>query len=144
MSERPVILMQRRGTFLVPEAPMDSEALSRYPSGARLRVTVTQPRSIQQHRLYWAMLALVVDNLDQPVTAEALHEWVKLKLGHVSQIKLRSGEIVEVPASVAFDKMDQAAFRDFFDRAVTLLTEHVIPGLRKADLEREARLMLGQ
>lgn len=144
MSERPPILMVRRGSFLAPLAPADSAALEKLPAGKRLKVKVTQPRSLLQHRLYFTMLDLVADNLDQDVTGDHLHEWMKLKVGCCKPVKQRNGEIVWVPGSIAFEKMGQPEFQAFFDKAKRLLVEHIIPGLRSEDLEREARLMLGE
>lgn len=144
MSDTPTIIMQRRGTFLVPEGPIDGEALAKYPAGKPLKVRLSQARSLPMMRLYWSMLQLVSENLDQPVSAETLHEWLKLKLGVSNQIKLRSGEIVSVPGSIAFDKMEQPEFRAYFEAAKALLVEHIIPGLNSSALEREARLMLGE
>lgn len=141
--ERAPIFMQRRGVFLQPEAPIDGEMLERYPANKRLKVVLTQPRSVPHLRLYWSMLRLVVDNLDTPVTTEALHEWVKLRAGVSVAIPLRNGQVDHVPGSVAFDKMDQHEFNAFFDRAMGLIVEHLIPGLSKGALEAEARAMLG-
>jgi len=144
VSERPPIRCQRRGFFLIPVAPMDSDALARFPSGKDLSVRVTQARSVPQHRLYWSMLTLVADNLDQPINAEALHEWIKDKLDYVDLVRQRNGTTVRVTRSIAFDKMQQPEFREFFDKAVTMLIEHIIPGLDSEALEREARAMLGE
>lgn len=145
--EKPAILMQRRGAFLMACSAADAEFVEELPQGKELRVRVTQPkspRSLRQHRLFFAMLTLVVDNLDQPLSKEALLEWVKLKLGHVEMIRLRNGEIVEVPKSISFDAMEQAEFHKFFQAAVDLICEHIIPGLNKPALIGEAREMLGE
>lgn len=144
MSELGPIQCERRGMFLVPCAPTDSDALMRFPTGKTLSVRVTQSRSSRQLRLYRAMLSLVAENLEQDVTADDLHEWLKLRLGYVREVRQRNGEVVHVAKSVAFAKMDQPTFREFFDKAVTMLIEHIIPGLDSADLEREARAMLGE
>lgn len=145
MSERPPILVQRRGEFLVPCGPTDGERLRDLPAGKALRIEVRQPRrSNPQLRLYWAMLGLVVENLQEPIPVETLHAWIKLRLGYTSEIKLRSGEVVEVPGSIAFDKMDHAAFTAFMQQAKDLIVRHIIPGLNSAALEREAREMLGE
>jgi hypothetical protein len=144
MSEKPPIRMMRRGTFLVPAAPMDGDRLAELPTGKALNVRVTQPRSIGQHRLYWSMLTLVCENLDQPITPDDLHEWVKVKLGVTVAVKQRNGQTVYVPGSIAFDKMEQGEFRSFFDRAKALLVDQIIPGLSNEALEREARALLGE
>ena len=138
------ILMARRGPYLAPWGPMDASAVEVLPRGKPLKVKVTRARSVPQHRLYFAMLNLVADNMDTPVTADALHEWVKLRCGVSVMIPLRSGKIDTVPGSIAFDKMEQPEFQAFFDKAKALIVEHLIPGLGGAALEREARLMLGE
>lgn len=138
------LLMARRGPYLAPWGPMDAGGVEVLPHGKPLKVKVTRARSVPQHRLYWSMLNLVADNMDTPVTADALHEWIKLRCGVSIMIPLRSGKIDVVPGSIAFDKMEQTEFQQFFDKAKTLIVEHLIPGLGIAALESEARLMLGE
>jgi hypothetical protein len=143
--EKPPIMVRRRGDFLQPEAPLDGEALRELPAGKALAITVRQPRrSYRQNRLYRGLLTVVAENLDQDVTQEALHEWMKQKLGLVTPVKQRNGEIVWVTKSVAFDQMEHDEFTRYFNRAKELIIEHLIPGLNSAALEREARAMLGE
>lgn len=142
--EKPAIMMVRRGSFLAPFTPFDSELLERFAAGKPIRAKLTQPRSVQQLRLYRAMLNVVVANLDQDITDDDLHEWMKLKLGYTKPIRQRNGQIVEVAASVAFDKMDQKTFQEFFTAAKRLVIEHLIPGLKSEHLEREVEALLGE
>lgn len=145
MTEKAPILVQRRGEFLVPQAPFDGECIRSLPAGKALAITVRQPRrSSRQNRLYRSLLGIVAENLDQDVTADDLHEWMKMRLGLTSEVQQRNGEIVRVTKSVAFDKMEHAEFTAYFDRAKRLVTEHLIPGLNSEALEREARAMLGE
>ena len=142
-SERPAIEMVRRGAFLTPASPIDAEALESFPQGKRLRVRITQPRNVQQHRLYWAALQLVRDNMDNPPPLDTLHDAIKVKLGYVRTMTFKDGTEAVVPLSIAFDKMDQSAFRSFFDAFVDLVHTAIIPGVGKEAFENEARLMLG-
>lgn len=141
--ERPPILMFRRGTFLMPVSPADCAYVQDYPAGKQLRVRITQPRNVKANRLYWAMLQLVRDNLDNPPSIESLHAAVKMRLGYTVPIKTRLG-IIEVPGSIAFDKMDEATFRDFLERFKDFIRAEVIPGLHSDAFEREALEMLGE
>lgn len=143
--EKPPIMVQRRGDFLLPEAPLDGEALRELPAGKALAITVRQPRrSNRQNRLYRGLLTIVAENLDQDVTPDDLHEWMKMRLGLTREVKQRNGDIVLVTRSVSFDKMEHAEFTAYFDRAKRLITEHLIPGLNSDALEREAYAMLGE
>jgi hypothetical protein len=143
--EKPPIMVQRRGSFLMPEAPLDGEALQALPAGKALAITVRQPRrSSRQNRLYRGLLTVVAENLDQDITADDLHEWMKMRLGLTREVKQRNGEIVTVTRSVSFDKMEHDVFTAYFDRAKRLIVEHLIPGLNSEALEREAYAMLGE
>lgn len=136
--------MVRRGWFLVPASPIDSEALEAFPQGKRLKARITHPRNVQHHRLYWAALQLVRDNMDDPPPLDTLHDAIKVKLGYTRTMTFKDGSVAVIPVSIAFDKFSQEQFREFFDAFARLVTDVLIPGLGSADLEREARLMLGE
>jgi len=136
------LYMVRRGSSLIPLDDMAAQEIEALPGKKVIRVRVTAARSVPQHRLYWSMLKLVVQNLDQPTTEKTLHKWIKLRLGVVEPIRLKSGKIIELPGSIAFEKMTQAEFDQFFRQAADLIVEHIIPGLGREDLIREARAMI--
>lgn len=141
--ERPPILMFRRGSQLHPVGALDTESVMNLPVGKPLRVKVTMARNAGQHRLYFAMLQLICDNMDQPINRDHLHEWVKIKLGYAVTIKSKSGVQI-IPGSIAWDKMDQPAFAEYFRKAVDLVCAEMIPGIGKQALINEARAMLGE
>lgn len=148
MSEkRAPIMLVRTGEFLRPAAPLDGELLRELPAAKELRAAITvptTPRSARQLRLYRGLLKLIVDNLDQNITADDLHMWLKLKMGVSAPVRQRNGDVVWVPRSVAFDKMTHEAFTAYFGEVKALLIEAFIPGMNSEALEREARAMLGE
>lgn len=144
-SEKPHITAIRRGDFLQPYAPLDSELIRALPANKPLKVVATQPRrSSPQNRLYWALLNLIAENLDQDVEPETLHEWFKLRLGVTREIKLRSGEIQTVTASTAFDAMPHPEFTAYMAGVKRLVVDHLIPRANCAAFEREALAMIGE
>lgn len=135
------ILLQRRGMFLVAADRMTETFIQSLPQGKNLRARdITQPRSRPRMRLYWALVHLVSDNLtDVPV--KALHQWIKLKLGIVDAVPLKSGKIDYVPSSIAFDSMDETEFAPYLDRTIDLIVTELIPGLGRDDLLKMAEEM---
>ncbi len=143
-SEKPNILVVRRSGFLQAASPLDEEMLRALPAGVPLKIKVTQPRrSVPQHRLYWGFISLVAENLDQDVSPDTLHEWFKIRCGVVREIRLRSGEIVTVAGSTAFDKMEHADFNAYFMQVKDLVVNHLIPRADCEAFEREALSMIG-
>jgi len=121
MDDRPIYAIRTR-EGLAPEFRSDLDAFERYPIGARVRVKITQPRSVPKHRLYWQVLSKWVEATDAAYSPETLHEAIKLKLGYVTPIKMADG-VHEVPASISFSAMGEAEFSQFMDKAMALLAE---------------------
>ena len=142
MTERPAILMKRDGETLKPCSSMDADALREFTAGKTVRVKITQPRNVGQHRLYWMALKLVHDNLDDPPPIDKLHEAVKVRLGYCSTMRFKDGSEVTMADSIAFDAMPQDVFKGFFDAFKRLVTEVIIPGMDSETLEAEARELL--
>jgi hypothetical protein len=95
-------------------------------------LNITRPRSIEQHRMYWALVKIVLDNTDQFGSLEQCSDSIKLACGHVRTVRIKwRGEWYErkVPDSIAFENMDQDHFSAFFQRALDYICTELIPGL---------------
>jgi hypothetical protein len=95
--------------------------------------------------MFWALMSLVWENQDtvRYPTVDDLVAAIKIAAGHRTRIELPNGEIGFIPGSIAFHKMDQAAFSDFYDRVCDLIAKHFLPGVSSADLKREVEIMIG-
>lgn len=136
-----VATFKKSGGALKPADPTAEAVLDKIKLGQLVAVDVRRPRNLAHHRKYWALLQVVVDNLDQPLTVDALHDLVKLRTGHVTPVRTKRG-IVEIPGSISFAAMDQTAFENFYDRAVAFLAAEVIPGVGKETLAAEVNAIL--
>lgn len=133
--ERPIIF--RRELFGLSATDDASEAaLKSVKLGDTVEVKLKRPRNLQMHRLFWKLMQTVYENQDHYQSADEVCTAFKFAVGHVDSIKTKRG-IIQVPKSIAFAKMDQIAFRAFFDAAIKFCVEEVIPGMNSADLERE-------
>lgn len=142
MGDSPAILMRRVGERLYPCSQMDAEAVKAYDATKVVRVKITQPRNVNQHRLYWAAVKLVHDNMDDPPPLDKLHEAIKVRLGYFSTVTFSDGSVAQIADSIAFDKMNQSDFKAYFDAFAKLVHEVIVPGLGSEVLENEARAML--
>ncbi len=121
------------------------EALRTIAQGEIVSVEVKRPRNIKHHRMYWALVTLVWQNMDgdRYPTAEDLHAAIKIAAGLRTRIELPNGEVGFIPGSIAFHKMDQDAFSRFYDRVCDLIAKHFMPGVTSAELKREVSTMIG-
>lgn len=115
--EEPIYAFIRSGNALYPEMDMDVRALDGIANGQRVRVVVKEFRNAARARAYWAMLHDVVDAAGTVLTAERLHEVLKLENGVIDTVRLPNGITVAIPGSIAFDKMSEAEFVSFFAKA---------------------------
>lgn len=123
---------------LSPVDPYSAETWAELPRGKVLGASIAQKRNVDHHRKFFALLNVVHPNQEAYPTIDGLLDGIKLAIGHTREaINAETGEHVFAPASIAFDKMDQDQFEQFYDRAVDLICRRIIPGLGRSDLERE-------
>jgi hypothetical protein len=140
--------------FLAKRGPFNSlhavdqngeSVLDKIGRGDIVMVEVKKPRNVQHHRLYWALVGLVHDNLDHELykTPEALSEAIKVAAGICTRFELPSGEVGFIAGSIAFHNMDQTTFAAFYERVCDLVAKHFLPGVNTDDLRREVSMMIG-
>ena len=129
-----------RNGWLVPGDPATQELVSRYTPGQALRVKMTGARNVRQHRLYWGLVQKIAEAVDVP--AETVSAVLKLKAGAVETYTDKHGNLCTWPRSIAFDRMDQAEFAEFFKRAAQVVIEQWLPGMKAEELRKEVEAML--
>ncbi len=117
---RPIVKLI--GGKLSPVSLWDSELLADMPNGTEFDLVRRTKRSAPHNSMYWAQLALIIKATEAWPTPDHMHEWIKLKLGYVRPILGQGGKVVGMAVdSAAFDKMDQAAFGAFYEKACELI-----------------------
>lgn len=135
MTDRPLIFRRDlRGLVATDDA--SEAALKSVKLGARVEVKIKSPRNLQMHRLFWKLMQTVYENQDHYESAQKVCDAFKYACGLYETHRTKYGEYVELQ-SISFAKMDQSAFREFFDKALHFCVTEVIPGLDSAELERE-------
>ncbi len=115
---------------------------NRFKEGDAVLLDFSSPRSIQQHRLYWALVTIVLENTDGFFESkEVASDSIKLACGlyHITQVKF-NGAVYEVktPDSISFGSASQEVFNPFFDKAINYICRDLMPGLDPLTLRQEA------
>lgn len=129
--------------MLAAHDAVSDDMLRELPSNTLLKALITLPRNIGHHRLFFALLSVVAKAQNTYSTTDRLLSVIKVGTGHFETYELDGKQIIE-PQSISFAKMDQAAFRQFFDKAVLVIMSKMLPGVGKADLMREVYAMIGE
>ena len=138
------MVMRRSGDRLLPVTERDREILLEIPDGIDLFVKTSRPRSPRQHRLFMALLQLVVDNHPHYTRPEQLLEWLKVRLGYVDETVWHDGKVWFKTQSISFASMGQDKFRQFFSLSVDAITKEVIPDLDMDALLAEVSAIMGE
>lgn len=122
--DRPIYAFIHVDGKLIPEMAYDRRALDGLKQNQRVKVDIDEWRSRGRLRAYWKMLQEAVDATGCAPSKEVLHEAVKLDTGHINHVRLASGLTVAVPASIAFDAMDEPQMIAFFEAAQEVLARN--------------------
>lgn len=130
---------------LRPVDQSGEDALRKIGQGAIVSVEVKQPRNLRHHRMFFALMTIVWEQMDQDryPTVEDLVAAIKISAGLRTRIELPDGTWGFIPGSIAFHRMDQSAFAEFYDRVCDLISRHFLPGVTSAELRNEVELMIG-
>lgn len=95
--------------------------LSKLPFNKHLRCEVKQPRNGRFSALYWVLCTRLANGIGS--NAETISDVLKYKTGHVTIVRTKSDGELRFPKSIAFHNMDETAFREFFNRCLTVIFE---------------------
>jgi len=124
---------------LRPVDDVSAAVLREYGDGEVIRVKLMKDRNPRHHRLFFALLRMVFINQEKYLSQEALRFAVTIQAGWVDEIKLSGDKIALRPKSIAWGRMDQHEFRDYFDAALKAIPE-LLPAFAGVDLEQELRI----
>jgi hypothetical protein len=128
---RPIVKLI--GGKLSPVSSWDAELLADLPNGTEFDLVRRSKRSRPHNSMYFAQLSLIIKATGEWPTPDHMHEWIKLRLGYVRPILGQGGKVVGMTVdSAAFDKMDQAAFGVFYEKACALIAAEM--GIDMADV----------
>lgn len=130
---------------LVPFGDDDYEEKKKLKVGEAYMVDVRIMRNVDFHRKYFAMISYAWEYLNEVEverfkTKDNFRKYIEITAGHCDVIfHPRLQEFVEIPKSISFSSMDNAAFSDLYGRVKDVIFS--IIGSRVSEEEFEHLLM---
>ena len=109
--------------------------LQRIAQGKEIMCEIKQARNPRFHRFAFALFNAIAEGTGDFTSLEALRTWFKIRLGYADPIIGPDGKTHWVVRSLSFEKMDEADFREFFERAIDLAVKTW--GFERPDLLNE-------
>jgi hypothetical protein len=129
--------MKEFGGKLVPADEASRAILSKIKTGDVVQVEVKRPRNIMHHRKFWALANVVYSNQEHYPSVDALVAALKAAVGHCDLVPGKGGNLVAVPKSIAFHKMNQSEFEAFYEKCLDVIAKHFLPGVETDALRAE-------
>ena len=110
--------------------------------GTIVECTIKEFRNYQFHKLYFSLINLSWEYLDESQRAffkesvDAFRKTVEVAAGHYEPVYSVSRKAwLEVPKSIAFDKLDEASFHGLYERVKDVIFRFFIPSVNKDEFE---------
>lgn len=137
------VLLVKRGEGLFSTDLNSDEALGEIPQGEIVRCKWARPRNVRHHRMFWGLMTVVWKAQTFYADKDDMVDDIKIAVGHFHLYTSADGTRRARANSIAFDKMDETGFSQFFDKAVEFVVTQILPFTDRADLEREVYNILG-
>ena len=134
---------------LIPAMEEDQKKMQKaFTEGEVIEVSIKKSRNYKFLKKYWSLLNLVFENLPEnfalviedqfyiPIpTVNELHYQIKMKIGLYEKKLTWGGNTALQIKSIAFDKMDELEFSEFYDKVFDIITNHFLVGSRREEIE---------
>lgn len=120
----------------------DYEKKSKLKVGETYKVTIKRSRNLQFHRKYFKMISVCFDLLTEEQrsyfknNSEIFRTSIQMSVGICDRIYLPSkNEWVDIPKSIAFDKMTEEEFEDLYTKVRRTIIQICLPNVTSKEIE---------
>lgn len=124
----------------------DYEKKKTLKRGTVVQCTILEYRNYRFHRLYFSLINLSWEYLSEQQRAffkdnvDAFRKTVEVAAGHYEPVySVARQSWLEVPKSIAFDKLDEASFHQLYEKVKSVIFSMFIPDVSKDAFEYELR-----
>lgn len=128
---------------LVPCDDYDYEEKGKLKIGEIYRARITKARNYQFHKKYFQLINCAWSYQNEKTTVhfkesvECFRKTVEIAAGHCDIVySIARKEWIEIPKSIAFDKMDDAEFTDLYERVKDVLFSIFLKDINEYDFLR--------
>jgi hypothetical protein len=129
--------------MLLPFDETARETLARIQNGSYVTAEPKVPRNPKSHRLFFALMNLILHNQSYYKTLDQVIAVFKVACGHADLIVLKNGDHTWIPKSISYASMDDIEFSKFLDRAIDVVVEKILPGVTNIELRQQLEEMTG-
>ena len=115
------IIMMKTGQGWIPADEHQAELLDGYALGDLAKVKFTKSRNLQFHRKYFALIGETFHMQDIALNKKGWRAIVQTGAGYCDFVKGKDDQLVAVPQSIAFHKMDDLEFSRLYSDSIDFI-----------------------
>lgn len=125
---------------LIPYCNSDLEEKKKLKLDETYVAEVKPERDLHKHKKFFALLRLAWENLPHefdgiyPDYQESFRKAVQMMAGHVDNVRLPNGMIINIPKSINFEIMDDEEFKRLYDKCVNIILQYFLKGTDEKEL----------
>lgn len=112
----------KKGMALHPSDEASLKGILRMGDGECVLVSIVRPRCATELRRYYAICTAIGENQDPPRDKDSIDAELRLRSGHVDIIYV-DGRRVELPKRIAFEKLSQDGWEEYWQRVELTICE---------------------
>lgn len=128
---------------LKPLCDEDYEEKKKLKIGEVYEATIKRPRNLSFHRKYFALINCAWEYQGEKLTehfrnnVELFRKTIEVAAGWCDKVySIERREWIEVPKSIAFDKMDNSEFTELYERVKDVLFKYFLKGISVEEFEK--------
>jgi len=138
-----VHLTKLQGGHLCAASQQDYELMRSWRVGDVVKTKMSKPRNGKHHRKAFALFNFIFENQDKYKSLEDLLVEIKLKAGHYKEHITTKGEMIYVPKSISFSKMEQDEFDVFYNKSIDIALQHFMQGMSEHQIRAHVEGVMG-
>lgn len=113
----------KKGLALAPSDEASLKGLMRMGDGECVLVSIIRPRCANELRRYYAICTSIGENQDPPRDKDSIDHELRIRSGHYDVLTI-DGHEIRTPKRIAFDKLSQEAWEDYWQRVELAICQH--------------------
>lgn len=136
------LFLQNTSRGLIPLYDEDYDEKKKLKLNEVYLCDIKKPRNPMFHRKYFSLVNLAWEYLNENAqksfndSVEIFRKSLEVTAGHCERIwNARLKSWVDIPKSIAFDKMDDLEFQDLYDRVLNVVLQMVAKNVTREEFE---------
>ena len=128
-------LVKKWNNSLIPSLEQDLEYIEKIPNNSLISADIKMARNLKFLRKFFAMLEVMFQYQHRYKNKQHFRTDMMIRCGFYTDFITKEGEIIYIPESISFAKMDELKFALVYNSFIDIFISDYVPQITKAEIE---------